>query len=130
MLEVGNSFTFGYEGDNIMGLAEHHHLFNGALNSLKKLARARGRNTLQKTNVSNEANINTIGKGGGGGSSEIAEPWWRYKQSGLSDSDRAADLKTTDTILSRDSIPYLQTRYHLAPKSTAFGSVGFSTSLK
>lgn len=67
MLEVGNSFTFGYEGDNIMGLAEHHHLFNGALNSLKKLARARGRNTLQKTNVSNEANINTIGKGGGGG---------------------------------------------------------------
>lgn len=67
MLEVGNSFTFGYEGDNIMGLAEHHHLFNGALNSLKKLARARGRNTLQKTNVSNEANINTIGKGGGRG---------------------------------------------------------------
>lgn len=43
MLEVGNSFTFGNEGDNIMGLAEHHHLLKGAQNSLKKLARARGR---------------------------------------------------------------------------------------
>ncbi|KND99255.2 hypothetical protein QG37_03798 [Candidozyma auris] len=43
MLEVGNSFTFGNEGDNIMGLAEHHHLFKGAQNSLKKSARARGR---------------------------------------------------------------------------------------